>query len=61
MNQDGRGVGGHALHLSPWMHQEYSYRYKISHRTPPEYYKECLTTGKDCKDPCVTEENKINN
>ena len=29
--QDGRGVGGHGVHLSPWIHQEYSSRYRRSY------------------------------
>ena len=24
--QDGRGVGGHGIHLFPWIHQEYTFR-----------------------------------
>ena len=24
--QDGRGVGGHGVHLSPWIHQEYTFK-----------------------------------
>ena len=34
--QDGGGVGGHEVHLSPWMHQEYIYKCNNSHRTLAE-------------------------
>jgi len=30
--QDGRGVGG--AHLSPWIHQEYTFRHRSACRTP---------------------------
>jgi len=29
--QDGRGVGGHGIHLSPWIHQEYTFRHRCMH------------------------------
>ena len=35
--QDGRGVGGHGVHLSPQIHQEYIYRWNNSHRTVAEH------------------------
>ena len=31
--QDGGGVGGHGIHLSPWMHQEYVFRHGRSQNT----------------------------
>ena len=34
--QDGGGVGGRGVHLSPWMHKEYIYRCNNSHRTLAE-------------------------
>ena len=34
-NQDG-GVGGHGIHLSTQMHQEYIYKWDNPHRAPAE-------------------------
>ena len=34
--QDGRGVGGHRISLSPWIHQEYTFRHRNGSRTPAE-------------------------
>ena len=34
--QDGRGVGGHGVHLSPWIHQEYTFRHRSACSTPAE-------------------------
>ena len=45
--QDGRGVGGHGVHLSPWIHQEYTFRHRSAYRTPAESRKEHLTNGKE--------------
>ena len=45
--QDGRGVGGHGVHLSPWRHQEYTFRHRRSCRTLAESGQGSLTTGKD--------------
>ena len=36
-SQDGRGVGGRGVHLSPQMHQEYNYKWNNSHRTQAEH------------------------
>ena len=35
--QDGRGVGGCGVHLSPWIHQEYTFRHRSACRTPAEW------------------------
>ena len=43
--QDGRGVGGHGVHLSPWIHQEYTFRHRSACRTPAESRQEYLTRG----------------
>ena len=45
--QDGRGVGGHGVHLSPWIHQEYTFRHRSACRTPAESGQEYLTSGKE--------------
>ena len=34
--QDGRGVGGRGEHLSPRIHQEYTFRHRSACRTPAE-------------------------
>ena len=33
---NGRGVGGRGIHLSPRMHQEYTFRHRNACRTPAE-------------------------
>ena len=45
--QDGRGVGGHGVHLSPQVHQEYTFRHRRACRTPAESGQEDLTSGKE--------------
>ena len=35
--QDGEGVSGHGIHLSPRIHQEYTFRHR---RTPAESRQE---------------------
>ena len=37
--QDGRGVGGCGVHLSPRIHQEYSFRHRSVCRTPAESHR----------------------
>ena len=34
--QDGGGVGGCGVHLSPWIHQEYTFRHRSAFRTTAE-------------------------
>ena len=34
--QDGRGVGGRGVHLSPQIHQEYTFGHRSACRTPAE-------------------------
>ena len=43
----GEEVGGHGVHLSPWMHQEYTFRHRRSFRTLAERGQGSLTTGKE--------------
>ena len=45
--QDGGGVGECGVHLSPWIHQEYTFRYRSACRTPAESHQEYLTSGKN--------------
>ena len=52
--QDGRGVGGHGVHLSPWIHQEDTFRHRSACRTPAENRQEYLTSGKEYIDPHKT-------
>ena len=52
--QDGRGVGGCGVHLSPQINQEYNFRQRSACRTPAESREEYLTSGKEYIDPCKT-------
>ena len=49
--QDGRGVGGHGVHLSPWIHQEYTFRHRSACRTPAKSGQGYLTSGKEYIEP----------
>ena len=44
--QDGGGVGGRGVHLSPQIHQEYTSRHRSACGTPAESGQEYLTTRK---------------
>ena len=52
--QDGGGVGGHGVHLSPWIHQEHTLRHRSACRTPAESGQEDLTSRKENKEPRKT-------
>jgi len=52
--KDGGGVGGCGVHLSLWIHQEYTYRHKSACRTPAESIKEDLTCRKEYIEPHKT-------
>ena len=52
--QAGGGVGGRGIHLSPEIHQEYTFRYRSVCRTPAESKQEYLTRGKEYIEPCKT-------
>ena len=52
--QDGGGVGGHGVHISPWIHQEYTFRHRSACSTPAESRQEYLTSRKEYIDPCKT-------
>ena len=45
--QDGRRVRGHGISLSPWIHQEYTFRHRSTCRTPTESGQEYLISRKD--------------
>ena len=53
--QDGRGVGGRGVHLSPRIHEEYTFRYRNACGTPAESGKEYLTSGKEYIEPNKTQ------
>ena len=50
--QDGGGVGGPGIHLSPWIHHEYTFRHRRYCRTPSESGHEYLVARKEYIDPC---------
>jgi len=52
--QGGRGVGGRGVHLSPWIHQEYTFRHRGACGTPAERGQECLMSGKEYIEPRKT-------
>ena len=56
--QDGGGVGGYAVHLSTWIHQEYTFRHRSACRTPAESGQEYLTSGKEYTESCKTQQDK---
>ena len=43
--QDGSGGGGHGVHLSPQIHQKYTFRHRGACRTLAESRQEYLTSG----------------
>ena len=49
--EDDGGVGGHGVHLSPWIHQEYTFRHRSTCRTPAESRQEYLTREKEYIEP----------
>ena len=53
--QDGRGVGGRGVHISPWIHQEYTFRHRSACRTSAESRQEYLTSGKEDIGPRKTQ------
>ena len=52
--QDGGEVGGRGVHLSPRMHQDYTFRHRSACRAPAESGQEYLSSGKEYIDPCKT-------
>ena len=57
--QDGRGVGGCGVHLSPWIHQEYTFRHRSACRTPSESGQEYLTSEKEYIEPHKTRDQAL--
>ena len=55
--QDGRGIGGHGVHLSPWIKQEHTFRHRSASR-PAESGQEYLTSGKEYIEPRKTREDE---
>ena len=43
---DGRGGGGRGVHLSSWIHQEYTFRHRSACRTSAESGQEYPTSGR---------------
>ena len=56
--QDDRGVGGHGVHHSPRIRQEYTFRHRSACRTPAESGQEFLTTGKEYIKPRKTQQDE---
>ena len=56
--QDGGGVGGRGVHLSPRIHQEYTFRHRSVCRVPAESGQEYLTSGKEYIEPRQTRQDK---
>ena len=56
--QVGGGVGGCGVRLSPWIHQEYTFRHRNGSRTPAESRQEHPTSGTQYTKPWKTQENK---
>ena len=52
---DGGGVDGHGVHLSPWIHQEYTFRPRSAWRTPTDNRQEYLTSSKEYTEPRKTQ------
>ena len=52
--QDGGGVSGRGVHLSPRIHQEYTFRHRSACRTPAESRQESLTSVEEYIEPCKT-------
>ena len=54
--QDGKGVGGHEVYLSPRIHQEYSFRHRSACRIPADSGQKYLTSGKEYTEPHKTQD-----
>ena len=50
-----RGVGGCGIHLSPGIHQEYTFRHRSACRIPAESGQEYMTSKKECIDAHKTQ------
>ena len=52
--QSGGGVGGHGVHLTSWIHQEYTFKHRSACRTPAESRQEYLASRKEYIEPRKT-------
>ena len=52
--QDGGGVSGCGVHVSPRIHQEYTFRHRRECKSPAESGQEYLTSGKEYIEPRKT-------
>ena len=57
--QDGGGVGGRGVHLSPRIHQEHTFRHRSACRTPAESGQEYLTNRKEYIEPRKTQDQAL--
>ena len=55
LGEQDSGVGGRGVHLSPQIHQEYTFRHRSACRTPAESRQEYLTSGKAHIEPPQTQ------
>ena len=53
--QDGGGVAGCGVLLSPQIHWEYTFRHRTACKTPAERGQVFLTSGKEYVEPCKTQ------
>ena len=53
--QDGGGVGGRGVYLSPHIYQEYTFKQRNACSTPAESGQEYLTSGKEYIEPHKTQ------
>ena len=58
LGQDGGGVGGGGVHLSPRIRQEYTFRHRSTCGTLAEKGQECLTRGEEYIDPSKTQQGR---
>ena len=56
--KDGGGIGGRGVHLSPQIHQEYTFRPRSARRTSVERGHEYLTSRKEYIEPHKTQQNE---
>ena len=52
--RDGRGIVGCDVHLSPWIHQEYTFKHRSACRIPAESRQQYMTTRKEYTEPHKT-------
>ena len=56
--QDGGGVGGRGVHLSPQIHQKYTFTHRNASGTRAESGQEYLTFGKEHTEPCKKQQDE---